>query len=149
ADGKLKRLDIAGGAPQVVADAPNSPGGAWNREGTVLFSLSSTGPLQRVSIAGGAVAPLTTVDPPRQVSHRFPRFLPDGRHFLFFAAGTPEGRGVYIGSLDDKQTKRLFDADSAASLIPPDQLVFARQGTLFAQRFDLQKFETVGDAFPI
>jgi serine/threonine protein kinase len=149
ADGKLKRIDIAGGAPQILADVPNSPSGAWNSDGTILFALSSTAPLQRVSANGGAVTPVTVLDPPRQVSHRFPRFLPDGRHFLFFAAGTPEGRGVYVGSLDKEPSKRLFDADSAASFLPPDQLLFVRQATLFAQHFDLRKLETDQDPVPI
>ncbi len=143
ADGKLKRIDIAGGTPQIVTDSPNGPNGAWNSDGTILFALTSTGPLQRVAASGGAAAPFTKVDPPRQVSHRFPSFLPDGRHFLFGVAGTPEGRGVYVASLDDNQPRRLFDADSAAVFAPPDQLLFVRQGTLFAQRFDLRKLETV------
>jgi serine/threonine protein kinase/Tol biopolymer transport system component len=149
ADGKLKRIDLAGGAPQILADAPISPGGAWNADGTILFALSGTSPLQRISANGGTVTPLTTLDPPRQVSHRFPRFLPDGRHFLFFAVGTSEGRGIYVGSLDKDPPKRLFDADSAASFVPPDQLLFVRQSTLFAQHFDVRKLETDQDPLPI
>ena len=149
ADGKLKRIDIGGGAPQIIADAPNSPSGTWNSEGVILFSLASTGPLQRVSSGGGPVTPVTTVDPPRQVSHRFPRFLPDGRHFLYFAVGTPEGRGVYVGSLDNNERKRLLDADSAAVFVPANLLVFTRQRTLFAQPFDVKRLETAGDPIPI
>jgi serine/threonine protein kinase len=148
-DGRLKRIDLAGGAPQTLTDAPASPGGAWNADGTILFGPNSTSPLMRVSANGGQVTPVTTVDPPRQVSHRFPRFLPDGKHFLYYAAGTPEGRGVYVGSLDKDPPKRLFDADSAATFLAPDQLLFVRQGTLFAQRFDLQKFATTQDPEPI
>jgi Tol biopolymer transport system component len=147
--GKLKRVDLAGGAPQTLADVPISPGGAWTVDGTILFGPNSTSPLHRISANGGPTTPVTTLDPPRQVSHRFPRFLPDGRHFLYFAAGTPEGRGVYVGSLDKEPPKRLFDADSAASFVPPGQLLFVRQGTLFAQAFDLNKLATVQDAEPI
>jgi Tol biopolymer transport system component len=149
ADGKLKRIDVAGGAPQVLADAPNSPGGAWNAEGTILFGLSGTSPLQRISANGGSASPVTKLDPPRQVSHRFPRFLPDGRHFLFFSVGIPTDRGVYVGSLDKDPPKRLFDADSAASFMPPDQLIFRRQSTLFAQHFDVRKLEPDQDPVPI
>jgi len=145
ADGKLKRIDIAGGGAQTIADAPNSPSGSWNSDGVILFALTSTGPLQRVSTGGGPVMPVTKVDPPKQVSHRFPRFLPDGQHFLYFAVGDPENRGVYVGSLDGKPSKRLFDADSAAAFLPPNQLLFTRQNTLFSRQFDPKTLAVTGD----
>src|SRR5262249_42661031 len=125
ADGKLKRVNIAGGV-QTITDAPNSPSGTWNSDGVILFALTSTGPLQRVRATGGPAMPVTKVNPPKQVSHRFPRFLPDGQHFLYFVVGDTESRGVYVGSLDGKEPKRLFDADSAAAFLPPNQLLFTR-----------------------
>ncbi len=100
----------AGGAPQAVADAANPVGGAWTADGVILFAPGSTGPLFRVPAGGGAPVEATRIEPPLQVSHRFPRFLPDGRHFVFFAAGTGQGQGIYIGALDTVEVRGLFDA---------------------------------------
>ena len=149
ADGKLKRIDINGGAAQTISDAGLGIGGAWNADGTILFTPSSTTPLYRVSANGGKATPVTEVERPRQASHRFPNFLPDGRHFLFFAAGTGGGQGVYAGSLDNKEIVRLFDAESAAVFVMPDRLFFVRQGTLWSQRFDLKQLLPIGETTPI
>ena len=81
---------------------------------------------------------MTRLDSPRQVSHRVPHFLPDGRHFLFYAAGTPEAAGIYLGSLDGGAPPRLTAADSAGAFLPPDRVVFVRQGTLVAHDSELE-----------
>jgi eukaryotic-like serine/threonine-protein kinase len=145
AGGQLKRIDIAAGVVRAIAPAPIPRGGTWNREGTILFAPSSTGPLYRVSASGGRATEVTRVEPPRQTGHRFPRFLPDGGHFLFFAVGVPETQGVYLGSLDSAEVRRLFDATSAATFAPPDYLLFARQEALLAQRFDVERLKAIGD----
>jgi Tol biopolymer transport system component len=98
-----------------------------------------------VSDRGGQPQEATRVESPQQGGHRFPHFLPDGRRFLFFAAGTPTARGVYAGSLDSKETRRLFDSDSAPVFAPPDYVLFVRQGTLIAQQIDLETLEPDGD----
>src|SRR5262249_43288962 len=92
--------------------------------------------------------PATEVIAPH-LGHRFPHFLPDGRHFLFFAYGPPESQGVYVGSLDSKESKRLLDVDSAAVFAPPDYVFFQRQGAILAQRINLKSFETIGDPLPV
>src|SRR5262249_51236792 len=103
AAGKLKRIDIAGGLPQVLANSSVIRSGAWNADGTILFS-AAFGPLSRVQAAGGDAGGepvvVTRLDPPRQTQHRHPRFFPDGRHFLFYVDGTPEASGIYLGSID-------------------------------------------------
>jgi Tol biopolymer transport system component len=148
ADQKLKRKDLAGGAAIVLSDASTETfGGTWNEEGTILFGPANTSPLQRVSDRGGKVEDVTRIASPAQGGHRFPHFLPDGRRFLFFATGTPAARGVYVGSLDSKESRRLFDSDSAPVFAPPDHVLFARQGTLFAQRVDPDTLDSVGDTF--
>jgi serine/threonine protein kinase len=146
ADGKLKRIDTDGGVARIVADnLPTSCGGAWNEEGVILFSECS-GPLYRVAASGGTPSEATRLEEARQVGHRYPQFLPDGRRFIFFVLGAADVRGIYAGSLDSKESRRLFDADSGAVFSPPNHVLFARRGALFAQRLDLEKMSPAGDA---
>jgi Tol biopolymer transport system component len=146
---KLKRIDIGGGLPQNLADALNGRGGTWNADGVILFAPNTSMSLLRVPATGGEATPTTKLDGPRQTSHRFPHFLPGGRQFLFYATGVVEARGVYLGSLDASETKRLTAADTPASYAPPGWLLFIRQGTLVGRRFDPSRAELVGDAVTI
>ena len=149
AGGQLKRIDIAGGLVQALAEAPmNTRGGAWNAEGTIVFTRSATEPLYRVPASGGKAVAATDVRAPH-LGHRYPRFLPDGRHFLYFAYGPPESQGVYVGSLDSNETRRLVDAESAPIFAPPDYVLFARQGAVLAQRVNLDTLQRIGDPVPV
>ena len=150
-DNKLKRIDVTGGVPQNIANAPNGRGGTWNRDGVIVFAPASEGPLARVSAAGGPVTEVTALDQSRgEISHRFPWFLPDGRHFLFFARGaTYEGNSVCVGSLDSKEVKHLINADSGAAYSPPGYLLYVREGTLMAHEFDLDRLEVKGEPIAI
>jgi Tol biopolymer transport system component len=144
ADDALKRFDIGSGAVQALAAMPLMGSGTWGTDGTILFEAGYT--IHRLrGIEKPADA--TRRDAPAQTGHVFPRFLPDGRHFLFYAIGTPERRGVFVGTLDSFETHRLFDADSTAIFVPPDYLLFSRQGMLMAQRFDVTRVETLGMPF--
>ncbi|MGH9253659.1 MAG: protein kinase domain-containing protein [Vicinamibacterales bacterium] len=143
--GELKRLDLADGRIQTLASESGPGGMAWSADGTILFARSFSGPLYRVAAAGGEVAEVTRVDPPRHSGHVYPQFLPDGRRFIFFAFGSPEGEGVYLGSLDSAEVRRLFRAESAAVFAPPDLLVFAQEGALVAQRLDLDTWQLAGE----
>ena len=147
ADGKLQRIDIEGGLVRTLAIAPNPLGASWNRDGTILFVPNATGPIFRTSAIGGEVEALTRIEA-KQSSHRFPQFLPDGRHFLYYVTGSPQVSGVYVNELNGT-TKRLLDADAPASYTPSQYLLFVRQGTLFAQSFDPVKLEVSGNPFPI
>jgi Tol biopolymer transport system component len=147
AAGALLRLDVARGAPQVVATLTGSSrGSSWNADGTILFPRQINGPLWRVPATGGEPVVVTQLDPPRHISHSDPQFLPDGRHFLFFALGTPDASGIYLGSLDGGAPTRLIAADSRGAFLPPDRVVFVRQGTLVARRLDLARAELTGDS---
>jgi serine/threonine protein kinase len=150
-DNKLKRLDINGGAPQILANAPNGRGGTWNRDGVIVFAPAAEGPLSRVSSTGGPVTEVTALDQShKEISHRYPWFLPDGQHFLFFARGaTYEGNSVCVGSLDSKNFKRLINADSGAVYSPPGYLLYVRDGTLMAHAFDLDRLELKNEPIPI
>jgi len=91
AGGKLKRIDLSGGPPLVLADAPDARGGTWNQEGIIVFAPNADGPLSRVSATGGPPAPVTKLRA-AQSGHRWPIFLPDGRHFLYLSRTSPQFR---------------------------------------------------------
>jgi eukaryotic-like serine/threonine-protein kinase len=137
ADTRLKRMDIDGGSVRtLVSGIPVALGGSWNRNGTIIFGNNPAGPIYRVSDTGGEVVTATRVDAPRHRGHFAPVFLPDGRHFLFYAGGIPEVSGVYVGQLDTLDAMRLLDADSPAVYAATGDLLFLRDGKLLAQAFD-------------
>jgi len=152
ADGKLKRLDVSGGPSIVLCDA-DGVAGSWNREGVILFSLPS-GPILRVPASGGAPTEVTKLDESRhETTHRFPVFLPDGRHFLFLAANLAGGPGdpanaVKVGALDASSSAVVTRAESNIAYSSEHFLV-VREGTLLAQRFDPKSFRLSGDPRPV
>ncbi|MEE8502232.1 MAG: protein kinase [Kiloniellales bacterium] len=154
ANGKLKKIDAAGGPPLSLADAPNGKGGTWNRDGVILFAPGPSAPIHRVPEAGGESTPLTEINTERgENSHRHPWFLPDGRHFLFVArisAGLAgeEGSAVLVGSLDGAEPRLLMRSESNA-LYASGHLLFVRENTLMARPFDPGALEFTGDAFPL
>jgi Tol biopolymer transport system component len=154
AGGKLKKIEASGGPPLTLSDAPTGRGGAWNREGVILFSPTANAPVHRVSASGGEATPLTTLNSSKnETTHRWPYFLPDGRHFLYLA-GTPftprenPANAILVGSLDSKETKLLFHTHANA-IYAAGHILFLRQNTLMAQPFDAKRLELTGDAFPI
>jgi eukaryotic-like serine/threonine-protein kinase len=142
---KLYRIDISGGPPQPLAAAALPQGGAWNADGTILFAPNTVSALLQVPASGGAPVAATQLDSPRQKSHRFPSFLPNGRQFLFHAEGEPDVSGIYLGSLDGTPWKRLTAANSAAAYLPSDHVVFVQEGALVARRLDVSRGELTGD----
>ena len=142
AGGQLKRMDIGGGSPQTLADASNR-GGTWGLDGTILFARTGASPILRIPASGGEPVAVTKLD--KQNNHRFPQLLPGGRQFLFYAQGTPETAGIYLGSLESSETKRLAAADTAGAYGPDGWLLFIRAGTLLAQRLGLGRGELTGD----
>jgi eukaryotic-like serine/threonine-protein kinase len=149
ADSKLKRIDIRGGSPQILASAPGGRGGTWNTDGLIVFASTAVGSLSSVPSSGGNVANVTNVDRPHQASHRFPQFFPDGRRFVFFVEGPPDTQGVYLGALDSPKNQRLTAADSTGAYLTGDWLLFLRQGTLVARRFNPTLGELTGDPITV
>ena len=149
ADGKLKSLDIETGALRVLVDAPDGRGATWNRAGVILFAETVPSPIYRLNAPGTPAIALTHVSAPLQAGHRFPQFLPDGHHFIFFATGLPGGRGVYVADLDGGEPVRLLDTDAAAVFWAPNFLIFPRRGALFAQQFAAEKPALVGEPFQV
>lgn len=101
----------------------------------------------KVAVTGGEPVPVTQLEA-GQESHRFPQFLPDGRHFIYFASGGA-GYGIYAGSLDGRSSKRLTNADAAAVVSPSGFLLFLRQTTLLAQALDFKRLELSGNPLPM
>jgi Tol biopolymer transport system component/predicted Ser/Thr protein kinase len=157
AGGKLKKIAIAGGPPQTLCDASSGRGGAWNREGVILFSPSPVGVFLRVPASGGTPVPVAkVVENAGAQGYRFPVFLPDGVHFLYRASSDkPESSGVFVGSLAGGAAVRLLPDSSYALYAPPaapgaaGHLLFRRESTLMAQPFDAPHLKTTGDIFPI
>ncbi len=149
ANGQLKRVDLADGLVRTLASVPNAAGGAWNSEGTILFTRSFAGPIYKIPAGGGEVAAVTRTAPPAHSGHVFPEFLPDGRRFVFFAFGSSDGVGVYLGSLDSQDVRRIAAADAAAVFVPPDRLLLARGDALMSQRVNLESFEPLGESVTV
>jgi Tol biopolymer transport system component/predicted Ser/Thr protein kinase len=148
ADGKLKRIDAAGGAPQSLTDVPGARGGTWNQDGVIVFAPQAAG-LMRIAATGGTPVALTELAP-GQGSHRWPQFLPDGRRFLFFSLlGQTSTHGVYLGSLDGGAPARLLSGETAAVYTPPGYLLRVMQGALIAHRFDVERGVVSAESVPV
>ena len=159
--GKLRKVDASGGPPQTICDLPGaSRSGAWSSEGVIIFGSPASG-IWRVSEAGGAPSQLTKQDPSRGENYNgHPAFLPGGRRFIYLrsAPSNSDVRGIYLGSLDlrpeQQSSKRLLATEGNAVYAPsadPDigYLLFLREGSLMAQRFDARRVDLAGEAFPI
>ena len=147
AEGKLKRIPVASGSPQVICDARDGRGGSWSRSGVIVFAPAGSGSLMRVKADGGEPVEIVKPDPERgEAGLRFPCFLPDGAHFLFVSS--PKRQGGYdisLGDLDGKKPTRITAASSAAVYAEPGYLLFALGGRLVAQRFDASRGQLVGE----
>jgi serine/threonine protein kinase/Tol biopolymer transport system component len=145
---RLRRVGLDGDMPRILGVAVVSAGGTWNRDGVVLFPVVPDSPLWRMSDQGGPQRPLLGPETAPKVAarlpgQRFPQFLPDGRHFVYYEA---ELRRVVLGALDEPKRRPLFEADAAAVFAPPSELLFVRGGVLYSQVFDVSRLEVRGEA---
>ncbi len=154
-DGKLRKIDVTGGPPVLICDAPNARGGTWNQNGMILFAPQPIGSaLSEVPAAGGTPSAIASnKESEAGFSNRWPTFLPDGRHFLYLsgdlrAPGTAK-LGIYIGELGTDEATFLVQADSNAFYATPGYLFFLRSDTLMAQRFDAGDQKLKGAVFPV
>jgi len=148
ADGKLKTIDLNGGSPQVVCDAPQGRGGSWGPNGVILLTADTQAPIIRANVNGGAPVAVTKLDRARHTSHRWPFFLPDGKHFLYVAinhdSAQAEKDAVYFASLDGAENRPLFRSLSNA-IYASGSVLFARGSQLMAQKFDPASGKLSGD----
>jgi len=147
AGGKLKRMEIGGGPAVILCDAPIGRGGSWSANGTILFSPQFSAAIYQIPAEGGTPAALTKLTD-KYTTHRWPAFLPDGKHFLYLAANhtAPTGdTGVFWASLDGKENKLVVLSPSNA-IYTAGHLLYVRQNALVAQPFDPSSGELKGQA---
>ena len=152
AGGKLKRISVGGGSPVDITDADNPRGGTWNRDDVILFAPSAQTPIHRVPASGGTATPVTRIDQSRHTTHRWPFFLPDGKHFLYLAASHAKPHAdldaIYVASLDGKENRFLTISTSNAIAVP-GYLLFLQNRTLMAQPFDFSNATLKGEPLAI
>ncbi|HET8946625.1 MAG TPA: protein kinase [Candidatus Polarisedimenticolia bacterium] len=148
---KLKRIDVDGGAVYTICGAVSPRGGAWAPDGTIVFGPTFDTALVKVPAGGGTPEPLTRLAQGKHTTHRWPQFLPDGRHFLFLAAHhekpDSEDNGIYLGSLDGGEPQRVVASKSSAAYAD-GQLFYVQGNTLVAQPFDAVAGRIAGPAVP-
>jgi len=150
-EGKLKKISLGGGPPQVLCEVTAGRGGAWSKEGVIVFAPATGSSLLRVSAGGGTPEPASKLDIAQgENSHRWPYFLPDGSHFLFWARNS---RGIqehtlYVGRLGSLEAKPLMKSELMA-VYSRGYLLFIRDRTLMAQAFDAERIELKGSPIPV
>ena len=150
--GKLNKIAVSGGPVSVIADAPNPRGGTWSADDVIVFSPDFRDALLKVSAQGGTAVPATVLDKEKHTTHRWPWFLPDGKHFVFLAtshtAGNPEYDGIYFGSVDSTQSHMVVASDSGAQYASGHLLYHANRA-LVAQPFDPTTGKFSGSSVPL
>ncbi|HEV8701771.1 MAG TPA: protein kinase [Candidatus Polarisedimenticolia bacterium] len=148
AEGKVRRTPAAGGPTAIVTDAPNARGGSWSKDNVIVFSPDYQGGLLRVPASGGAAVPATRIDSHKHSTHRWPFFLPDGRHFLYLATnhagGDPQSNGIYLASIDGDEPRFVMPCVSNA-VYANGRILFHAQTALMAQPFDLAGGRLLGE----
>jgi len=153
AEEKLKKIDVSGGPAVTICAARGGRGGSWNQDGVILFARGSLDVINKVSAVGGEPTAATKLDSAHHdFNHRWPWFLPDGKHFLYFArtggiAGS-EDDAICLASLEGNVSKRLLRARSNVAYAG-GYLIYLREERLIAQRFDTENLELAGEAIPL
>jgi len=140
---KLHRIDARGGTAVTLCDAASGRGGTWNRDGVIVFAPTLASELYRISAGGGQPERVTSFEG-KTVRHRWPWFLPDGKHFLYGA-----GTDLMVGSLDGKLRKQIVSNVSNGVFVPPDHIVFSRGTVLMSQRFDPDALAVGAEPVPL
>ncbi len=147
-DDKLKRIEVSGGTPVTICASTLGRGGSWNQDGTIVAALSYNTGISQVPASGGTPVPVTTADGATYSSHRWPWFLPDGKHFLYIAvkhnAPTSPETAVFLASLDGKENRLLLHTLSNA-IYASGRLLYQRENSLVAQPFDASSGKFSGE----
>jgi len=143
AGAKLRKVSVEGGSPLILCDSSQLRGASWSSNGTILFVPGAGNPVFSVSEAGGSPVAVTQLDKSAgEVTHRWPIFLPDGKHFLFFSRGRENA--IYASTIDSKERKLIVSNDTNVLYASPGFLLYVKNGALMAQRFDAKRLELSG-----
>jgi Tol biopolymer transport system component len=153
AHGKIRKVQVAGGGgpPVALCDAPEVKGASWGSQGVIVFAPNFNSSIHRVSESGSEATAVTQLNSERKDdSHRHPRFLPDGRHFLYLSRGSggSGNNAVVVASIDGGEERVLLNSPTAAEYAS-GHLLFVRELTLMARPFDAERLEFTGEAFPL
>ena len=151
AGGKMKRVDIATGTSTVIAEVGDARGASWAADGTILYTPTPFSGIHRLDVRTGRSTQVTTLDPGRkETGHWRPHLLPDGKRFLYMSLSTDAAAsGVYLASLDSKETHRVLDIAAPVTYAEPGFLLYVADGVLYAQPFDAGRAATTGDPFVV
>jgi len=148
---KLVKIPATGGPVVALADAPNPRGGTWGADDIIVYEGDYLGGLMKISAQGGKAEPVTVIDKTRHTTHRWPWFMPDGKHFIFLATnhtgGDTRQNGIYFGSSDSPDIRFITEADSAAQYAS-GYLLYRANGALVAQPFDPESGTLKGQGTP-
>jgi eukaryotic-like serine/threonine-protein kinase len=149
AGGKLKIVDVAGSPATVVCDAPDTRGGSWSKNGTILFSPQIKGGLYAVTLQNRVPRQITHPPANSFESHRWPSFLPDGKHFLYSVLASSQP-GIYVGTLDESNAVPVLpDVSKAEYSAALGRLFYLRNDNLVAQPFDPNHLHLSGETIRI
>ncbi len=150
ASGKLKKVDVTGAPPQTLADTPSGSDGSWSREGVILLDGRGADPILRIPAAGGEPKPEVTSKPGSDVvGVGWPQFLPDGKHFLYVVVGRGGTSKLMVRALDSQDSKLLLETPSRVQFVEPGYLLYVKEDTLVAQRFDAKRQALLGESVPL
>jgi Tol biopolymer transport system component len=149
----LKVVNITGGPVRTLCNAASARGGAWSRNNTIVFAEGTSGGLKRISADGGSVETVTALDS-GEMAHRWPLFLPDGRHFIYsagrFGPGVDMSRNtLYVGDSQTATRTPIEQVNSSAAYDARGFLLYVRDSTLMAVPFDAGAGKIGGGAQPI
>jgi eukaryotic-like serine/threonine-protein kinase len=150
AEGKLKRIDAAGGAVTTICNASSGPPGTWNKDDVILFTGSTTA-IARVPASGGTPVPVVNIDdapgPRIQIA---PVFLPDDRHFLYASAVPGAGvREIHLASIDGPESTLLLSDATSNAMYANGYVLYLRDTMLMARPFNTKELKFSGDAVPV
>ncbi len=150
ANSKLKKVEASGGVVQTLCDAPFGRGGTWNKDGVILFTPDLHGAIYRIPDGGGQPAPATKLNKIGAFAgHRWPYFLPDGKHFLYMGIEGDQQLGkIYAASLDSPDAKLVLPENTNVAYAA-GHLLFMKDGNLVAQPFDPDRLTMSGNPIPI
>ncbi|MHC4677832.1 MAG: protein kinase domain-containing protein [Planctomycetota bacterium] len=149
---KLKKVSLKGGQPIVLCESFQFRGGSWGTDDTIIFTpvadASTESGLWRISASGEELEQLTIPDPNQgEGGHGWPQILPGGKAVLFTTVRS-EGPEIEVYWLETGKRHVLFKGGTYARYVPTGHIIYARTGTLYAVRFDIERLKVVGSGVP-